>query len=255
MDMMYKIFVFFISFLPGLLWLRYFYRKDKYEPEPKRLILKCFVFGIVSVFPAGWLEKFLLAFLSRETFFSTSFIGMFLIVGPVEELMKFTFMCLAVYKTRELNDRIDGFVYAGAVALGFASIENFFYLKTFGASVILVRGPISTLAHVLFSSYWGMAFAEVKLGVKKKKACVLALLLAAFLHGLFNFLLTITLGIGIMAVIPLMMWMWRKTGGHIEDANIRSFFKPANRVQCPACKKYYYIRQKQCPHCRVAAKA
>lgn len=253
--MMYKIFVFFISFLPGLLWLRYFYRKDKYEPEPKRFIAKCFVFGIVSVFPAGLLEQFLEAFLTTEAMLSTSFIKMFLIVGPVEEFMKFAFMWLAVSKTHELNDRIDGFVYAGAVALGFASIENFFYLKKFGASLILVRGPISTLAHVLFSSYWGLAFAEVKLDVKKKKACVLALVLAAFLHGLFNFVLSIKLGLGVIAVFPLMMWMWRKTAGNIQDANIRSFFKPANRVQCPVCKKYYYIKQKQCPYCRAEAKA
>ena len=250
MGIFYKILVFIISFIPGLLWLIYFYRRDKHEPEPKRLIVKCFVFGIISAAPAAFLEHLLSGFLSGEASLSTVFSSMFLIVGPTEEFMKFLFMVLAIRNAPEFNDVIDGFIYAGAVALGFASIENFIYLSEHGTQLILLRGPLSTLAHVLFSGYWGLAYAEVKLGRKKQSACFLALLAAAFLHGLFNFVLAAMAGVGVVAIIALMIWMWRKTSRDIDDANARSEFKPANRIKCPGCGKYYYVSQEKCPHCK-----
>ena len=44
--------IFALAFLPGVFWLWYFYKKDKFEPEPKRLIVKTFFWGMAGIIPA-----------------------------------------------------------------------------------------------------------------------------------------------------------------------------------------------------------
>ena len=45
-----------VSILPGVLWLAFFYRQDRYEPEPKRVIVRVFLGGMLMVIPAGAFE-------------------------------------------------------------------------------------------------------------------------------------------------------------------------------------------------------
>lgn len=49
-------------------------------------------------------------------------------------------------------------------------MENLAYIWQFGPEVMILRAPLSTLAHVIFSSSWGYA-----LGGKHIKATLLAL--------------------------------------------------------------------------------
>ena len=37
---------FVAAFVPALLWLVFIYRRDRYEPEPKTLILRLFLWGL-----------------------------------------------------------------------------------------------------------------------------------------------------------------------------------------------------------------
>lgn len=90
------------------------------------------------------------------------------------------------------------------------------YLLEHGASLILLRGPISTLGHILFAGAWGYAMSLKRFGggnwLLRK-----GWLLAALLHTIFNFLL---LGAGaesglewlLLPFSGLMIVMWRLTG-------------------------------------------
>jgi hypothetical protein len=83
---------------------------------------------------------------------------MFFIVGPVEETSKFLAVRLGVYRTRHLREPLDALVYAGAAAsLGFATAENIGYALSFGPEVMIARGPVSTLGHVVFGSLWALS--------------------------------------------------------------------------------------------------
>ena len=55
--------------------------------------------------------------------------------------------------------------------------------------MILVRGPFSTLAHVLFSVVWGHTLGIRKQGRAWPQEVTLSLLASMALHGLFDFLL------------------------------------------------------------------
>jgi len=166
-----------------LLWL--FWRRDRWQREPKRLVLRLFVLGAAAAAPVYYLE----AWLPGPT---TAIYDHFVRIGLVEELGKFLPFWFFAYRHREFDEPMDGIVYAVAVALGFAMVENALYASYAGGTVLVYRTFTSTLAHVGFSGLVGYACGRAKfmprggffLGAR-------ALLAAVGLHGAYNLLLEI----------------------------------------------------------------
>ena len=63
---------FFLAVLPPLLIAFYIYKQDKFDKEPKELILKSFLFGCLSVIPIVILEL-----IFNENIFSNYFVAIF----------------------------------------------------------------------------------------------------------------------------------------------------------------------------------
>lgn len=176
-----------LAFAPGLFWLWYVYQKDRGEPEPRHLILKAFLWGLAIAFPAALLE---LAFIWSEF--------LLIVIGAplIEECLKYLVVRRTVYNREEFSEPVDGIVYSAAVALGFASIENFVYLlsaqqEDLLAPVFLGRAIFSVPGHVLFSTIWGAALGRAKFVTDPVNQAALirtGLLTAIVAHGLFNFL-------------------------------------------------------------------
>jgi RsiW-degrading membrane proteinase PrsW (M82 family) len=189
--------------LPGLVWLWMFYRTDAYQPEPKHLVAATFGLGALATIPAalaelgcarvypflGAVEHAMLA--SHPAGSVTPLvIGCFVVIGPIEELVKFLAVRLYVYRRPEFDEPIDGIIYAAAAALGFASIENVLYVLDFrGHSVrwplFFARALLAVPGHVLFSSLWGYSLGRRKFGPHPTAGM---LSIAAFLHGLYDLL-------------------------------------------------------------------
>ncbi|HUS63613.1 MAG TPA: PrsW family intramembrane metalloprotease [Kofleriaceae bacterium] len=195
-----------VPILPGLIWLAIFYRTDRYQPEPKRLVALTFALGIFSIVPAFIGERFaerIYPYLGQIEIAAHAplgelvspvplFIGCFFVIGPCEEFAKFLAVRLFVYRHRAFDEPIDGIVYAAAAALGFASLENLFYVTNFQTGEIRwgllgVRAFLALPGHVLFSATWGYALGRKKFDPAYRVwPMVLA---AAGLHGLYDFLL------------------------------------------------------------------
>jgi len=195
-----------LGFAPGIIWVWYFYREDRWEPEPKKLIAKVFLYGIIIALPVLFLE---IPFLFSELLLAV-------VAAPIiEELFKFVAVRYSVYKNKEFNEPIDGIIYACSAALGFASIENTFYLFSFfNAGIItltalfIVRALLSVPAHALFSSMWGYALGIAKYRVKSKRLIILGgLITAIVLHSLYNFLLS-SLLIGAVGMLIFISFLW-----------------------------------------------
>ena len=91
-------------------------------------------------------------------------------VAPiVEEAVKGVFLVgLLVFRRREFDGIVDGIVYAGLVAAGFAFTENILYLgRAFAEdgpvgqaggvfAVLVLRGVLSPFAHPLFTAMTGI---------------------------------------------------------------------------------------------------
>ena len=133
-----------LGFAPGLFLLWYFYNKSIYHPEPKRLIARTFIIGMLVTIPAAIAEAILLpGELTELSNLALMTVAAFLVVGPIEESVKFLTVRLGPYKF--FDEPVDGIVYAATAALGFASVENVGYMLTYGWQVILLRAPLSTV--------------------------------------------------------------------------------------------------------------
>ncbi|MBI2172475.1 MAG: PrsW family intramembrane metalloprotease [Chloroflexi bacterium] len=187
-----------LGFAPGVFWLWLIYQRDRYIPAPPFLVVRTFLWGVAISLPVVIVEGLLEAAggvtlgqgvpgdgSSLAGIAYTSFV----VAGFTEEAAKFFVVHKTIFPSPYFRQPLDGVIFAAAGALGFASIENVFYMATFGPAVILVRGPFSTLAHVFFSVAWGYT-----LGLRKQRKgwpslVALSVLSAMFLHGLFDFLL------------------------------------------------------------------
>jgi RsiW-degrading membrane proteinase PrsW (M82 family) len=215
------------AFAPAVFWLWYFYSKDKLDPEPKRLIAKTFLLGMLLGVPATFLE---LLFINS--------LAVSVVIAPaIEESLKYAGVRFTVYRSAEFDEPLDGIIYAAAIALGFASVENVFYLlatyfsvtdaepplevmSPFGAvaSVFAIRALISVPSHVLFSSMWGYALGRGKfLQPAEARALIrMGLLYAILCHGLFNFSAS-RLPEGALGVLLLVAILWRVLRRRIRE--------------------------------------
>src|SRR5689334_22607054 len=170
------------------LWLWAFYREDRHEHEPLWMGAFALAWGAVAIFPALWIERWLLpGGLSGEDSFRARAAGLLLVVGPVEEICKFLGVRLHIWRQTEFDEPMDGIVYAAAAATGFALAENFYFMID-QPSVVLARGPAATMAHILFAGFWGSALGWAKrCSPWRGQALVgMGLLWGSLSHGLFD---------------------------------------------------------------------
>ena len=200
-----------ISILPGVLWLILFYRSDRFDPEPKKLVARTFMVGAIVAAA--------MALVYQGLPFVASMVTMAIFVAPVvEESAKFLIVRWTVYHRKEFDEPIDGIVYAAAAALGFASVENIVYVLSewynggpvSGFMVLTARAVLSVPAHALFATFWGAAlgWSKGRKGIKPVIRIFLGLLAAMVLHGLFNFLSNSTIlgGLGFLIMVAV---VWR----------------------------------------------
>jgi RsiW-degrading membrane proteinase PrsW (M82 family) len=134
-----------------------------------------------------------------------------IIVGPLEEGVKFLIARAIVFRWRHFDEPIDGMVYASFVAIGFAAAENFLYMPYLIWQEQLVRAVTSPLTHSLFASVWGFGTAYAILRCHGRgsrffwQAAPLGI--SMLLHGLYNFFLLAMHAAYIASIIILVLWI------------------------------------------------
>ncbi|MCX6718722.1 MAG: PrsW family intramembrane metalloprotease [Candidatus Staskawiczbacteria bacterium] len=198
----YSIIVYIIfGVLPSLIWLGYYLRKDAH-PEPKKMIVRIFLWGALITLPVFLVQiglKFLLDKISIDLFIY-DLIYWFLIIAFSEEFFKYLVIKIKVVNSPHLDEPLDIMLYMVVAALGFAAVENILYLfspsgqMSFNqlvnrALVIdIVRFIGATFLHTLCSAVIGyslaISFCEVK---TKYISAVFGIFVAVLLHGLYDF--------------------------------------------------------------------
>jgi len=203
----------------ALFWMQYVDMKDHRQPEPRRRLLLAFLLGIV-----GW-GLAILAFLMVDELDvpdikfgerTWTAIYCFLIVGPIEEGAKALMAYLFVFRWREFDEPIDGFVYAAAISLGFASMENFYNTPELGWLEQLARTAALPITHTLFSAIWGFGAAHARFSVPQGLRRTIwqfgTLALGMMAHGLYDFLLFAFQATYVTGGLALILWafvIWR----------------------------------------------
>ena len=117
--------------LPPLIWLWFFLREDKRNPEPKPLLIATFIGGMVAVPVALYFEKILISNTHIITALSSTGVALFLALTAIviiEELVKYIAARWIALLNRNYNEPIDAMVYLITAALGFAALENTLFL-------------------------------------------------------------------------------------------------------------------------------
>jgi RsiW-degrading membrane proteinase PrsW (M82 family) len=191
----------FLSILPVPIYLGLFLWLDRFEPEPPALLVLTFLWGAcVSIFFAGCLNSINGALIHEAgADASTANQLMASLSAPLtEETWKgLAILMLVVFRRKDFDGVLDGIIYAGVTALGFAMAENVQYygralgnggLAALGFTFIL-RGVMSPYTHLLFTSMTGIGFGLAastrNIGLKIVLP-VLGWMTAMFLHFLWN---------------------------------------------------------------------
>lgn len=205
---------------PVLFWATYHYYKDRDLPEPPGNLLLCFVLGIVAaglskamyvgLEPLGLrLDAVALAADNNgPALFAYAMLG----IGPIEELAKMIPFLLVAVRFKAFDDPMDGIIYASFIALGYAAVENYHYLDFLTTTEAFARGFAGPVIHIVFASIWAHWIARALLAGKSAVLPALAgFLLAAGLHGFYDFLVLrqAVLALPIAAALIVAIWIWR----------------------------------------------
>jgi RsiW-degrading membrane proteinase PrsW (M82 family) len=192
---------FVLATLPVPLYVALVLWIDRYESEPVWTLVTAFIWGaVVAVFIAALVNtigSLIVASLVNDE--AGNFFGAVISAPIVEESAKAAVLfALYFWKHDEFDGVIDGIVYASMVGLGFAMTENIqYYGKAAleggiegGIGLFILRGMLAPFSHPLFTSMTGIGLGlatQTKNGFVKFCAPVAGLLLAMFLHSLWNF--------------------------------------------------------------------
>jgi len=106
--------------------------------------------------------------------------------------MKYLAVRVKAYNSSNFNEVMDGIVYGVAAGLGFATVENIFYVLGFGTiSTALVRAFMSVPSHAAYGGIMGFYLGMAKpfsLTSKQheRKLILTGLTIAILLHGLYD---------------------------------------------------------------------
>lgn len=200
-----------LAFTPAPFYLLLFLWLDRYDPEP--------AWALGGAFAWGALFAVIISFFVNTIFSS---VAMTIVGGPagdalgaivsapiIEEATKGLGVLLAfIFLRKEFDDIVDGIVYAGVIALGFATVENvLYYGRQFAENgvgpglivILFLRGVLSPFSHALFTSMTGIGCGiarETHNKALKYSMPIVGYILAVFLHALWNGAAVFVGGIG-----------------------------------------------------------
>lgn len=174
---------------PGLAIAIYVYWKDKFDKEPKRLMVLGFVLGMISTLVAVILEKTWthFGFNLGNNVLMTAFYA-FIVVGLSEELSKYIFLKRYLYHHEAFDEPYDGITYSVMVGMGFATLENVLYVADGGFHTAIVRMFMAVPAHASFAVIMGYYVGLAKFNPAKRRFYLFCGLCGAvLLHGAYDF--------------------------------------------------------------------
>ncbi|MBT2214285.1 intramembrane metalloprotease PrsW [Virgibacillus dakarensis] len=200
---------------PAFALMAFFYLKDRFT-EPLSLILKVFLYGALLVFPIMFIQY---AF-QAEGIGTSNVVHSFILSGLIEEFFKWFIFIYTIYHHTEFDAHYDGIVYAVAISLGFATVENLFYLLTNGISYAFSRALFPVSSHALFGVSMGYYFGKAKMNQHHRKRNIsLAFCVPFLIHGTYNYILKAITTDWLFLLVPFMIVLWIYSLRKVKLAN------------------------------------
>lgn len=156
-----------LALIPAVIWLVMFYLLDRAEPEPKANIFSVFILGGLLAQAVG--QPLINNFFEVNQWASDSLAlkiaAGILIVGIVQEFLKYAAIRYTIFRSAEFDERIDGIIYGAAAGLGYATMLNINYVLSHGGvelGVGAIRIAMTALAQASFAGLTGYFLGRAK---------------------------------------------------------------------------------------------
>jgi RsiW-degrading membrane proteinase PrsW (M82 family) len=210
---------------PGIALITYFYLRDYYDAEPIIMVAKMFLLGVLIVLPIMIIQRGLVLWWGD----SSTFVNSFIVAALVEEGLKWFVLYHIIFNHTVFDEPYDGIVYAVAISLGFATIENLLYAvtQTIGLGDLLIRALIPVSGHALFAVTMGYYMGRARFVQLKwiKVLLILSLCLPTLEHGIMDWVMVLQLTYWLWVIVPLMVLLWIRSLWKIHHANQHSPFR------------------------------
>ena len=212
----------FIGFSTALLFAYILYWLDRYEKEPLLLLGGVFLWGAVIAAGSAFIINTTLGlgiFVFTNSSLTTDIATGSIIAPFVEESLK-GLAVLAVFLVfrREFDSVLDGIIYAGVAALGFAATENTYYIYTYGFQesgwsglfgLTFVRVILVGWQHPFYTAFFGIGLASARSNKSRFVKIIapgLGLAAALFTHAFHNTMSVFLSGWGGLLVGATIDW-------------------------------------------------
>jgi len=215
-----------LSLAPVFILLSYVYFRDKYEKEPIGLILRGLIAGAVILFPVAFMERGLMAIFPGLTGLVKAAYDGFVVAGATEEAAKYLLLFLLFWRNKNFNERYDGIVYAVSVSLGFAAVENVFYVYDGSYSVGFLRAVTAVPGHTLFGVLMGYYFGLARFIPERREEFLWKAFTVPWLfHGTYDFLVLSGHPLLVLGFIPFLFILWRTGLKRMKQHSDASLFR------------------------------
>ena len=212
----------FFGFAPMFLFAYILYWTDRYEREPKILLGAVFFWGVAIAAGGAYIVNTALGmgvYIFTNSEVATDFTTATLIAPIVEESLKgLAVLIVFLVFRKEFDSILDGIVYAGVAALGFAATENTHYIYNMGYLdggweglwfLVFVRVILVGWQHPFYTAFTGIGLATARMsrsGLVKLLAPIIGFSVAMFTHAFHNGMASLMSGTGGLAFGTFIDW-------------------------------------------------
>lgn len=181
---------------PSLLWIGIIAKKQHAEIN-KNMVINLLVLGAILTNPVANIENFLKQFnpfLTNSV--SWQVFDNFIRIALSEEAGKMLCFLMLTRNGKKLSNGYEAIIYAVAVSLGFAAMENvaFVYWRDHKFQTAIARALVCTTGHmsyaILMGTFYGMCcFKMPKFNLVKCIVLLASIVVPTIVHGLYDFAL------------------------------------------------------------------
>ena len=212
----------FFGFVPAFLFAWFLYWLDRYEKEPKILLGATFAWGFIVAAGGAFIINTVLGlgvYFVTGSESATDLTTASIIAPLVEESLKGLAVLIVFFLFhKEFDSILDGMIYAGIAALGFAATENAFYIFDKGFNqggwesfwfLVFVRVILVGWQHPFYTAFTGIGLAIARTSrntLVKFIAPVAGWTLAVLTHAFHNTFASLMGGLEGLAAGTFLDW-------------------------------------------------
>ncbi len=210
-----------LGFIPMFIFAAFVYWLDRYEKEPKILLGVAFIWGAIIAALGAYITNTALGigvYMVTGSDIAADFATGSVIAPIVEESLKgIAVLMVFLFFRREFDSVLDGMIYAGITALGFAATENAFYIFNMGYQengwsglwgLAFIRIVLVGWQHPFYTAFIGIGLAMARLNrnwLVKLGAPIIGWIIAVITHSLHNTIASL-LGQASLIISPILDW-------------------------------------------------